>query len=320
MFKKILLSCTAALCAMSLGLSVVCAEPREVEADGEYRLGDNDTRSQAKDLALDDAKKAALEKVAVYIESVTLVQDYQLTKQQIATYTNGKLQIKSKSFDWAEDGVVCKVHIVASVDIDEEELKNIPKNDPQPSQPSQPTEPIYQPTEPIYSPPIYQPTTPIYQAPHKDLFDVEEYNGHYYAVIDEGMDWRDADEYCRNHGGHLVTINSPAEQKFVQGIVFVNGKRNCYWLGGYQSLTKGDKWYWVDGSPFEYTNWAVEQPDNLRETSLMMYRNPNPLSDSSLGEWNDLASNGTYATEPFFGLNNFGFVCEWDSRDKVRYN
>ena len=124
MFDKIWLSCTAAVCAMSLTLSIACAEPREVEADGEYRLGDNDTRSQAKDLALDDAKKAALEKVAVYIESVTLVNDFQLTKQQIASYTNGKLQIKSKSFDFVEDGLVCKAHIIATVDVDTEELKN----------------------------------------------------------------------------------------------------------------------------------------------------------------------------------------------------
>ena len=61
MFDKIWLSCTAAVCAMSLTLSIACAEPREVEADGEYRLGDNDTRSQAKDLALDDAKKAVIQ-------------------------------------------------------------------------------------------------------------------------------------------------------------------------------------------------------------------------------------------------------------------
>ena len=314
MFDKIWLSCTAAVCAMSLTLSIACAEPREVEADGEYRLGDNDTRSQAKDLALDDAKKAALEKVAVYIESVTLVNDFQLTKQQIASYTNGKLQIKSKSFDFVEDGLVCKAHIIATVDVDTEELKNISNLDPAP----QPVTP--QQTESIYPPPpIYQPDQDTY-VPRKEFFEVEEYNGHYYAVIDEGMDWRDADKYCRDHGGHLVTINSSAEQKFVQGLVFVNGKRNAYWLGGYQSIVNGDKWYWVDDTPFNYTNWAVEQPDNLTETALMMYRNPNPLSDSSLGEWNDLAANGTYAAEPFFGLNNFGFVCEWDSRDKVQYN
>ncbi len=314
MFNRNFFRCAAVICVMSLGLSVACAEPREVEADGEYRLGDNDTRSQAKDLALDDAKKAALEKVAVYIESYSLVNDFQLTKQQIASYTNGKLQIKSKTFDFIEDGLVCKAHIIASVDIDETELKNLPKIDPDP----QPVEQKNEPEEIDPIPPwIRNAPDP---APTKPLFNVEQYNGHYYAVIDDGMDWRDAVEYCRARGGHLATINSSAEQKFVQGIVFVQGKRNCYWLGGYQSLMHGDKWYWVDGAPFEYTNWAVEQPDNLKETALMMYRNPNPLSESSLGEWNDLAANGTYASEPFFGLNNFGFVCEWESRELVQYN
>ena len=295
MFNKNFFRCAAVICAMTVGMSMAFADPREVEADGEYRLGDNDTRAQAKDLALDDAKKSALEKVAVFIESYSLVNDFQLTKQQIASYTNGKLQIKSKTFDFIEDGLVCKAHIIASVEIDENELKNLPKID----------------TEPIPDPnPIPPPPLPV----------IEEYNGHFYRVVDEGMDWRDADEYCRNLGGHLVTINSSAEQKFVQGLIFGQGKRNCYWLGAYQHHMHGDKWYWVDGAPFDYTNWADGQPDNTNETGLMMYRNPNPLSNSSLGEWNDLAQNGTYASETFFGLNNIGFVCEWESRDQVQYS
>ncbi len=316
MFNRNFLRCAAAICVMSLGLSVACAEVREVEADGEYRLGDNDTRTQARELALDDAKKAALEKVAVFIESYTLVNDFQLSKQQIASYTNGKLQIKSRSFDFVEGGLVCKAHIVAAVDINEEELKNLPKIDPTP----QPV--IQQTSEPDLTPPpwIVNPQPVDDYTRKRELFDVKEYNGHYYAVIDEGMDWRDADVYCRERNGHLATINSVAEQKFVQGLVFGQGDRNCYWLGGYQSIIKGDKWYWVDGAPFDYSNWADGQPDNLKETGLMMYRNPNPLSNSSLGEWNDLAQNGTYATETFFGLNNFGFVCEWESRDQVQYS
>ena len=324
MFNRIIFRCAAVVCAMSIGLGAVYAETREVEAEGEYRLGDNDTRAQAKELALDDAKKAAIEQVAVRIESYTLVNEFQLSKQQIASYTNGKLQIKRREFSFSDDGLVCKVHIWASVDIDEEELKNLPKIYPD-DQTNQPTEqssskPTTQTSDPSELEPIPpwikdQPSTPT-----KTLFNVEEYNGHYYAVIDNGMNWLDADEYCRKLGGHLATINSSAEQKFVQGIVFVQGKRNCYWLGGYQSLVKGDKWFWVDGTTFNYTNWAVDQPDNLKETALMMYRNPNPLSESALGEWNDLAENGTYESEPFFGLNNFGFVIEWESRDQVQYS
>ena len=123
MFNRNFFRCAAAICVMSLGLSVASAEVREVEADGEYRLGDNDTRSQAKELALDDAKKAALEKVAVFIESYSIVNDFQMYEQQIMSYTGGKVQIKSKAFDFAEDGLVCKAHITATVDINEDEIK-----------------------------------------------------------------------------------------------------------------------------------------------------------------------------------------------------
>lgn len=312
MFDRFILSCAALVCASSFVCGVANAEVREVEADGEYLMGDSDSRAHARDMALEDAKKSAVEQVSVYVESYVLVNDYQVDKQQIASYTKGKLQIKSKSFEFLNDGLLCKAHIVATVDINADDIKNIPNDEPTPATTKPEQNPLDEP------PPWLVPSnTP---QPKRELFNVTEYNGHYYAVIDEGMDWRDADEYCRARGGHLVTINTPSEQKFVQGLVFGQGKRNSYWLGGYQSLTKGDKWYWVDGTAFEYTNWAVEQPDNLKETALMMYRNPNPLSESSLGEWNDLAANGTYATESFFGLNNFGFVCEWDSRAQVQYD
>ena len=320
MFKRFLFGCAALICASGIFCGAVQAESKTVEADGEYRLGDNDTRSQAKDLALADATKAAVEKVAVFVESYTKVNDFQLTEQEITSYTNGSLKIESKSFDFVEDGLLCKAHIVATVDIDENAIREIIEQKKREeankqSESSNPSDVL-----PPYQTPVPPFSESIYPAPVRDLFNVVEYNGHFYAVVDEGMDWRDADVYCRNYGGHLVTINSPAEQKFVQGIVFTDGKRNAYWLGGYQSITKANKWYWVDDTPFEYTNWAEEQPDNLRETALMMYRNPNPLSDSSLGEWNDLAANGTYAAEPFFGLNNFGLVIEWEARELVQYN
>ena len=46
----------------------------------------------------------------------------------------------------------------------------------------------------------------------------------------------------------------------------------------------------------------------------MIYRldNPNTRSTEILGDWNDLAFSGEYEDETFFGLDNFGFICEWD--------
>ena len=45
----------------------------------------------------------------------------------------------------------------------------------------------------------------------------------------------------------------------------------------------------------------------------MMYRLSNPVTKSTPGTWNNLQDNGTFASEAFFGLGNFGLVCEWDS-------
>ncbi|MBQ7593020.1 MAG: C-type lectin domain-containing protein [Synergistaceae bacterium] len=45
----------------------------------------------------------------------------------------------------------------------------------------------------------------------------------------------------------------------------------------------------------------------------MMYRNVNPSISSAPGQWNDIQANGTYGTEEFFGLENFGFICEWET-------
>lgn len=64
-----------------------------------------------------------------------------------------------------------------------------------------------------------------------------------------------------------------------------------------------------------YSNWAIGQPDNWtkREEKLMIYCNSNPLNPSILGTWNDLQANGECNGEKFFGLRNFGFICEWEA-------
>lgn len=132
-----------------------------------------------------------------------------------------------------------------------------------------------------------------------------------YKLYDIGKTWEDAEKYCESVGGHLVCITSKEEQEKV-AVLLSSGKRNCYWLGG-QKVDR--KWKWVSGEEFSYTNWASGQPDNYStytEDALMMYRNRNPGASSPLGSWNDLKSDGTCVGQEFFGLNNFGFICEWD--------
>lgn len=139
-------------------------------------------------------------------------------------------------------------------------------------------------------------------------------NGHRYRLSDTGMTWIEAKTYCENLGGHLASITSQEEQNMIAELVLSGGK-NSYWLGGEKDSSGA--WLWIDGSAWEYTNWARGQPDNYTryEDKLMIYRVSNPRNPSSPGTWNDLQADGTCQGESFFGTENFGFVCEWDTEE-----
>lgn len=147
--------------------------------------------------------------------------------------------------------------------------------------------------------------------------DTITYNGHYYMIIDKSYDWSSAKLYCESMGGHLATITSDGEQAAVADLLNAGG-RNSYWLGGLKD--PWGSWQWITGESFDYTCWTYRQPDNHTgtEDSLMMYRNENPKANTFVGGWNDLQSDGDCNGESFFGLDNIGFICEWDSESAYK--
>jgi len=60
-------------------------------------------------------------------------------------------------------------------------------------------------------------------------------------------------------GGHLVTINSDAENDYVYKKWNDNGKR-WLWIG-FTDIEKTSTWKWISIEPVTYTNWDVDQPD-----------------------------------------------------------
>ena len=84
-----------------LGLAItlsICfpasAEVKIIEAESSYVVGDNDTNVGARRIATQQAQRKALELAGVYVESLTEVKNYQLTKDDIKTYTAGILETK----------------------------------------------------------------------------------------------------------------------------------------------------------------------------------------------------------------------------------
>jgi hypothetical protein len=94
---------------------------RVVTATGEYRMGDHDTRIDATRMAIEAAKREALEQVATYLESVTEVKNLDVTRDEIRTYTAGIVTVLNQqtSTRLEDDGVVIRVDLTAQVDQEE---------------------------------------------------------------------------------------------------------------------------------------------------------------------------------------------------------
>ena len=101
--------------------TITLAEIRVVAAQGEYRMGNRDTREDALRLATEAAKRNALEQVAVYLESITIINGLDVTKDEIRTYTAGLVLVLEQATNTTLDGntVVVRTDLVAQIDTEE---------------------------------------------------------------------------------------------------------------------------------------------------------------------------------------------------------
>jgi hypothetical protein len=65
-----------------------------------YQASEDDSRNSSRTLALREVKRLLLEELGTYLESVTEVQNFQLTKDQITTLTAGIVQTEIVDEKW----------------------------------------------------------------------------------------------------------------------------------------------------------------------------------------------------------------------------
>ena len=96
------------------------AEVRIITATGEYRMGDYDTRVDAKHIALQDAKRIALEQAGTYIESIVQVKDLSLTKDEIQAYAAGIVEVMQQRATSRMEGQqqIMRVEVTCRIDTD----------------------------------------------------------------------------------------------------------------------------------------------------------------------------------------------------------
>ncbi len=94
------------------------ADVRTVTAGGEYRMGDHDTRTDAVRLAVEAAKKDALEQVATYLESITEVRNLEVTRDDIRSYTAGIVKVLDERITTRleDETVVIRADLTAEID------------------------------------------------------------------------------------------------------------------------------------------------------------------------------------------------------------
>lgn len=125
-----------------------------------------------------------------------------------------------------------------------------------------------------------------------------EYNENHYEVYSDIVDWQTAKRICELKGGHLLVVDSKAENDFVFNQIN-NLTNEHYWMGLTDAASEGN-WQWLVPTTSAYSNWNTNEPNNdggLENYGEMI---------ASSGKWNDMA--GYYCIH-----RNIGFICEYEA-------
>jgi hypothetical protein len=99
------------------------AKPHVIYASYKYVVGDNDTKNDAKRICFIEAKRRCLEKAGTYIESQTVVRNYQLTNDEIRAYTAAiiRVEIVSELVEFQSESLI--IYMTVRAEVEEDELK-----------------------------------------------------------------------------------------------------------------------------------------------------------------------------------------------------
>ncbi|CRK91200.1 CLUMA_CG004883, isoform A [Clunio marinus] len=132
------------------------------------------------------------------------------------------------------------------------------------------------------------------------------------SVFNQVMSWKNAENHCNSNGGHLVSIRSESDQKFIDNLLL-----NCpnyqaqssYWIGASDNDEEGD-FRWIDGLPFIFSKWfpGWKQNENYN-------RQPN---DDGLSEQDCVEIRRYFHRPASSGLALASFLTDsfmWNDRD-----
>ncbi len=122
------------------------------------------------------------------------------------------------------------------------------------------------------------------------------HDGHYYALSETSGNWTQTEAEAAQYGGHLVSINSAAENAWL-----LSTYPQSAFIGLYQTSESEEpagNWAWINGDALSYTNWRPGQPDD--------YLGRNEYGQINVGatdgKWDDVDVIGYPETQTYQGI------------------
>uniref|UniRef100_A0A8C0F0D8 Layilin n=1 Tax=Bubo bubo TaxID=30461 RepID=A0A8C0F0D8_BUBBB len=120
----------------------------------------------------------------------------------------------------------------------------------------------------------------------------------YFHDASRRISYEEAHRACRADGGHLVSIETEAEQrlieKFIERLLASDGD---FWIGLRRKKEEVDNstecqnlYSWSDGSSSKFRNWYVDEPSCGSEICVVMYHQPSAppgVGGPYMFQWND---------------------------------
>lgn len=99
-----------------------------------------------------------------------------------------------------------------------------------------------------------------------------------YMKVSTPVSWNTANSTCAGEGFQLVTLSDVSKATDVKS--YMSAETNNYHIGLYQP--DDINWFWVDGKPLEYSDWASGEPNDFNGNEDCTEMNANT------DKWNDI--------------------------------
>ena len=130
------------------------------------------------------------------------------------------------------------------------------------------------------------------------------FNNKFYKVVKNIKTWEEAEKYCKQLGGHIVSPLSEEENNFLIDIAKEVGFSKELWIG--INKTNSDIWKTAEDLNTEYTNWIENEPAN---EPTKLYSKMFLTGDGTTGKWITTTNDDNTFMD--------GFICELGSTISV---